>query len=359
MPDHAPPTADNRAGPRPGRRYALVTPCRDEEDFASATIASVADQTEPPAVWIIIDDGSTDRTPAILEHWASRIPFIKVVRREKRENNGRRVGAGVIEAFDEGLTHVDMDGVDFVCKFDLDLKMRPGYFAAVMDEMERDPRLAVFSGKPYFKHRDALGRERMVSEMCGDENAVGMAKFYRVDAFRDIGGFVQELMWDGIDGHMCRMRGWRAQSHDHDEALEFEHLRPMGTSHRGWWTGRSRHGRGQHFMGTGLLYMLASATFRLTRPPLIVGGLAMMSGYLWSALRGRKRFDQRYDRPDFRRFLRRYQRLSLLHGKAAATRKIDQEQAAAFESRHETPPAKRLSKKSSSSDSLLATPATS
>ena len=327
--DDQPQTPD-RPTPRPGRRYALVTPCRDEADFADQTLASVADQTEPPALWVVVDDGSSDRTPEILAAWQKRLPYLKIVRRD--DKGGRRVGAGVVEAFDEGLGHVDLDAVDYVCKFDLDLKMPVGYFAGVMDAMEADPRLAAFSGKPYFRHRNPLGVERMTSEMCGDENAVGMAKFYRVDAFRQIGGFVRELMWDGIDGHQCRLNGWRAASRD-DEALRFEHLRPMGTSHRGWWTGRARHGRGQHFMGTGTLYMAASAGYRLTRPPRLIGGVAMMWGYLSAMLRREPRYDQKYNDPSFRRFLRRYQRLCLLHGKDRATEMVDAEHAGGHETR--------------------------
>jgi len=317
------------ADPAPGRRYALVTPCRDEAAYAEQTVASVANQTEPPALWVIVDDGSTDATPEILAKWARRLPYVRIVRREASERSERRVGAGVIEAFEVGLAEVDLASVDYVCKFDLDLRMPEGYFAGVMDELERDERLAVFSGKPYFRLQGPLGGGRLVSEMCGDENAVGMAKFYRVAAYRDIGGFVRELMWDGIDGHMCRMRGWRAASRD-VPALRFEHLRPMGTSHRGWWTGRARHGRGQHFMGTGPVYMLASACYRLTRPPVVLGGLAMLCGYGASILKRRPRFDQKYDRPDFRRFLRRYQRLCLLRGKQRATQIVEAEQAPAF-----------------------------
>ena len=85
-----------------------------------------------------------------------------------------------------------------------------------------------------------------------------MVKFYRTACFQQIGGFVRELMWDGIDCHRCRMFGWIAVSWD-DPALNFIHLRPMGTSHKNWWTGRVRHGVGQYFMGTGVSYMLASA----------------------------------------------------------------------------------------------------
>lgn len=305
-------------GGRPGRRYCLITPCRDEEQFANITLETIAAQTEPPALWVIVDDGSTDRTPQILREWQRRLPYLHVMTRPDRGT--RRLGGGVIDAFYDGYAAIDAEDFDFVCKFDLDLELPPTYFADVMDVMQADERLGTFSGKPYFRH----GNSR-ISEMCGDENAVGMIKFYRVAAFEQIGGFVRELMWDGIDGHRCRMHGWRAQSRD-DANLQFIHLRPMGTSHKGWWTGRQRHGRGQYFMGTGPAYMLASGVYRMSRPPRIIGGLAMLVGYTKAALGGMPR----YEDPHFRRFLRRYQRLCLLMGKRRATAKIDAEQAAAF-----------------------------
>lgn len=80
-----------------GRRYAVITPARDEEDYAEVTLASIAAQTEPPALWIIVDDGSSDRTPAILERWQKKLPYLKVLRRDDRGT--RKLGGGVIDAF--------------------------------------------------------------------------------------------------------------------------------------------------------------------------------------------------------------------------------------------------------------------
>jgi hypothetical protein len=161
-----------------------------------------------------------------------------------------------------------------------------------------------------------------------------MIKFYRTECFRQIGGFVRELMWDGIDGHRCRQLGWIAVSWD-DPALRFVHLRPMGTSHRNWWTGRNRHGFGQYFMGTTPAYMLASAAYRMTRPPLVVGGIGMLYGYFRSMIRR----SPRYGDPEFRRFLRRYQWACLLRGKGRATADLDARQAARWVPGAPPPPA--------------------
>jgi biofilm PGA synthesis N-glycosyltransferase PgaC len=311
------------------RRYAVVTPCRDEAKYARRTLDSVTGQTEPPALWVIVDDGSRDDTPKILAEYAARFPFIRVVRRADRGD--RKVGGGVIEAFYTGYETIDPNEFEYVCKLDLDLDLPPTYFARLMDRMEAEPRIGNCSGKPYFfppgtddTHVDfpistAAG---LISEKIGDENAIGASKFYRTRCFQQIGGFVREVMWDGIDGHRCRQLGWIAISWD-DPELRFAHLRPMGTSHKNWWTGRMRHGYGQYFMGTPPVYMLASAVYRMTRPPLVVGGLAMIHGYVDSMVRDRPR----YGTPEFRSFLRSYQWACLLKGKARATAELNERQA--------------------------------
>ena len=157
-----------------------------------------------------------------------------------------------------------------------------------------------------------------------------MTKFYRIAAcYQQIGGFVREVMWDGIDCHRCRMLGWLAESVD-DEATRFLHLRPMGSSQNGIWTGRVRAGFGQYFMGTSPLYMVASAIFRLTKHPVISGSVAMLWGYFSSAARR----VPRYDDPAFRRFLRSYQLRCLLYGKREATRMVSEMRAGVWRANH-------------------------
>lgn len=302
------------------RRYCLITPCRDEAAYAERTLETVTSQSIPPALWVIVDDGSSDATPLILAEYARKFDYIKVVRRNDR--GCRKLGGGVIDAFYAGYDTIDPSQFEYVCKLDLDLELPRRYFESLMDRMEANPRLGTCSGKPYFINEEG----QRVSEKCGDENSVGMTKFYRTQCLQEIGGFVREVMWDGIDGHRCRMRGWIAASWD-DEPLQFIHLRPMGTSHKGWWTGRVRHGYGQYFMGTSPLYMLASATYRLTRPPILVGGVAMLWGYYRSVFRRLPR----YKDEEFRRFLRRYQWDCLIYGKQRATDRLNSQQARVWE----------------------------
>ena len=313
------------------RRYAIITPCRDEADYARITLESITRQTVPPALWVIVDDGSTDETPKILEEYASKFPYIRIIRRTDR---GRRsVGPGVIDAFYAGYETINPDEFDYVCKLDLDLDIPTRYFETLMERMEENPRIGTCSGKPYFRSADGS----LISEACGDEMSVGMIKFYRTECFRQIGGFVRQVMWDGIDCHRCRMLGWIACSWDEPE-IRFIHLRAMGSSHKGILTGRARHGFGQYFMGTSLPYMTASAIFRMTRPPYILGGAAMWWGF-FKALMKR---ETRYDDVEFRRFLRKYQWACLFRGKSAATKKLDQVQLSRWQNTNNGAPQKKV-----------------
>jgi poly-beta-1,6-N-acetyl-D-glucosamine synthase len=218
----------------------------------------------------------------------------------------------VIEAFYAGYETVDPDDYDYLCKLDLDLRLPPRYFEILAARMAADPLIATCSGKAYVEERG-----RLRSERHGDDTSLGMTKFYRVSCFKAIGGFVREVMWDGIDCHQCRMKGWIACSWDEPE-LRFVHLRPMGSSQQSIYAGRMRHGFGQYFLGTGLLYMIASAIWRLGDKPYVIGALAMLWGWLRSALA----HQPRYGDAEFRRFLRRYQRRALLRGKKRALEEI-------------------------------------
>ena len=309
------------------RRYLLISPCRDEAQYLRRTLDSVAAQSVPPTLWVVVDDGSTDETPAILEEYARRLPYLRVVRRTDRGR--RQVGPGVIEAFYAGLETVRLEDFDYLCKLDMDLDLPVRYFELLMQRMESDPRVGTTSGKPWFVHpRTGV----LVPEVCGDEMSVGMTKFYRLACFKEIGGFVRQVLWDGIDCHRARMLGWIAESVDL-EPIRFIHLRPQGASHKGIWTGRVRVGFGQYFMGTSPLYYLAVVVYRVPTYPVLIGSVAMRWGYLGSWLKGLPRSDHL----EFRRFLRSYQHACLRMGKRAATARINAEQAYRWHASHPAP----------------------
>lgn len=303
---------DESAEARPvGRRYALITPCRNEAKYLRVTLDTTIAQTVLPARWVIVDDGSTDETPRILAEYAAKHRWIEVITRADR--GARAVGPGVIEAFYEGLARIDLDRFDYVCKYDADLEMPPRYFERAMERMEADPFLGNISGKMMERQSDGS----LVTFFMGDENAIGAIKFYRTECFRQIGGFVRALAWDGIDGHLCRMHGWVASSVP-DPEMRFVHLRPMGSSDQDLVVGRRRWGRGKYFMGSAWYYVLAASVFRMKDRPFVSGGANIFYGYLESLWKG----DRRYDNPRYLAHIRRFERMQLLLGKARAAKLV-------------------------------------
>ena len=293
------------------KSYVLISPCRNEADYMRQTLDTVIGQSIQPSKWVIVDDGSTDETPKILDEYAKKHDWIKIVTRTDRGH--RAVGPGVIDAFYSGYETIEPDDYNYLCKLDLDLRLPLRYFEILMDRMNANQRIATCSGKAYIEEDG-----KQSSERHGDETSLGMTKFYRVSCFKAIGGFVREVMWDGIDCHACRMKGWIACSWDEPE-LRFVHLRPMGSSQQSIYTGRMRHGFGQYFMGSSLLFMTASAIYRLNEKPYILGGLAILWGWIRSALQGKPR----YHDLEFRRFLRKYQMRALFVGKKRAIEEIN------------------------------------
>jgi hypothetical protein len=71
-------------------------------------------------------------------------------------------------------------------------------------------------------------------------------------------------------------------------------------------------------MGSSLLFMFASAIYRLNEKPYLLGSLAILWGWIKSSLQGKPR----YNDLEFRRFLRSYQMRALLVGKKKAIEEI-------------------------------------
>ncbi|MCQ8184374.1 glycosyltransferase [Parvularcula maris] len=295
----------------PDRSYLLIGPCKDEEKFMRRTLDSVVAQTLRPTKFIIVNDGSTDRTGEIADEYAAKHDFIEVVHRPRREQ--RKVGGGVVEAFNAGLATEDWKKYAYVCKIDLDLDLPHRYFERLVEIMESRPRLGCFSGKAYY--HTASGE--FVSEGCDDIAALGMSKFYRTECYDQIGGFVQQVMWDAIDGHTARLHGWETGSADEDD-LRVDHLRPMGSSDKGILKGRARHGFGQYYMGSSFPYFFASVVNAARRRPYVVGAWSMLWGYLKAAATRQPR----YRNAEFHKLLHRYQNRALIVGKNRAMQEV-------------------------------------
>ncbi|UCD89480.1 MAG: glycosyltransferase family 2 protein [Desulfobacterales bacterium] len=280
----------------PKRRYVIVSPVRNEEKYLPRTIESMINQTVQATEYILVDDGSSDRTAEIIKQAAEKHPWIRYVKRPDRGE--RKVGPGVIEAFYDGHKEIRSTDYDYVGKMDGDLSFGPKYFETLFEKFETDRYLGAASGKLFLDLDDG----KLIEERHADEMVVGGMQFYRRKCFEDVGGFVRQVMWDGIVYHQSRMAGWRTRSFRDPELMIHDH-RLMGSSYKSVYHGRIRWGWGQYFMGTHPLYILAIGFYRMLERPFIIGGLLIVVGYLKGWVTGAAR----YEYPGFRKSLHAWQ----------------------------------------------------
>lgn len=273
----------------------IISPVRDEAALITKTLDSIVAQTVRPVEWVIVDDGSTDNTAALVQSYADKYPFIRLVKITDR--GFRKLGGGVVAAFKFGLTQISSPSYDYIAKLDGDMSFGPRYLEIMFKAFDANPKLAAVSGK-VFRPEDG----GYVEEWTIDSHVAGQFKLYRWTAFCDIGGFVEEVLWDGIDVHTARMKGWQTLSFDDLEARLIHH-RLMGSSDKNVYKGRLRLGRGIYFMGYHPLYAVASGLFRMREKPFIIGGLLIIFGYIRAAVQR----VPRYDNAEFRAYLQNWQ----------------------------------------------------
>src|SRR5215472_7902298 len=134
---------DETVGPkRADESYALLTAARNEEAFLEETIKSVLAQQVLPSEWVIVSDGSMDRTDEIIQRYALKHPFIRFLRRDKDLNRGF---ASKVHALRAGLDSLTFDG-HFIGHLDADISLPPGYFRDLLKKFSEDPTLGIAGG---------------------------------------------------------------------------------------------------------------------------------------------------------------------------------------------------------------------
>jgi biofilm PGA synthesis N-glycosyltransferase PgaC len=282
-------------------KYVVITPVRDEEAHLRNTLECMLRQTVLPAEWIIVNDGSTDRTASIIDEYASRYSWIQGVHRENR--GFRKPGGGVVEAFNEGYQNLRTRDWDFIVKFDGDLSFDPDYFECCFRNFGNNPKLGVGGGSICYVVDGVKEFEEAPAF-----HVRGATKIYRRSCWDVIGGFWPAPGWDTMDEVKANSLGWNTMSF---KDLHLVHHRQTGEAD-GFWSGLVKYGRANYICGYHPLFMLGKFFRRLTVKPPIVGAFALMYGYVTGYL---KRIPQ-VDDPVAIAYLRR-QQLNRLVGRAS------------------------------------------
>jgi glycosyltransferase involved in cell wall biosynthesis len=258
-------------------KYVLITPAHNEEAFVERTLASMVAQTQLPERWVIVDDGSTDRTAQIVEGYVSRYQWIELFRRPQRID---RSFAGKVHAFNDGLKRARSVEFDVVGNLDADLSFDPEYLEFLIGKLAEDPRLGVV-GTP-FTEDDGYDTARDSFE--GENHVAGGCQLFRRQCFEEVGGYIPNrgggIDWIAVT--TARMKGWKVRSFSEKR---FHHYRTLGTAGRGPLRALFSYGEKDYYLGGSSIWELFRVTYRMTKRPVLLGGMALLLGYLWAALR--------------------------------------------------------------------------
>jgi glycosyltransferase involved in cell wall biosynthesis len=280
-------------------RYVVVTPVRDEESYLPLTIESMARQTILPQEWVIVNDGSKDRTGNLIDEAARRYCWVRAVHRKDR--GFRKWGAGIIEAFYDGYNALGFNDWDYMSKLDGDLSFEPDYFERTFDKFRNDPKIGIGGGVLYHHERG-----QKILENHPKFHVRGGAKIYRRACWEAIGGLWIGPGSDTVDEVKANMLGWTTNSFFD---IHMIHHRYTGASW-GRWGGLVKDGKIDYVSGYHPLFLAAKSIVRLLQPPYFVRSFALIYGYVSAHLQHTPRVDD----PELIRYLRQQQLARLFGG---------------------------------------------
>jgi len=253
--------------------YVLITPARNEEAFIEKTLTSVIMQTRTPERWVIVDDGSQDRTAEIVEKYAKRYSWIELVRRAQRLD---RNFAGKAHAFNAGFERVRSLDFDVIGNLDADISFEPDYFEFLLGKFTEFPRLGVAGTTMCEANHDALK-----DTFYHFKDVFGACQLFRRECFQEVGGYTP-IKWGGIDWiavRTARLRGWETRSFP--DKIFFHH-RPMGETGSNVFKARFDYGRKDYFLGNHPLWQVFRISYQMLQRPYVIGGLMLAAGYFYS-----------------------------------------------------------------------------
>jgi len=256
--------------------YVLITPARNEETHIEKTILSVASQTALPKAWMIVSDGSTDRTDEIVAAYCSRYEWMRLVRLPEHRD---RHFAAKVQAFNAGYSRLGSVCYHVIGNLDADISFEKDYISFLLGKFAEDPKLGV-AGTPFFEDGFA-GYDYRFTNI---EHVSGACQMFRRECFEEIGGYTP-VKGGGIDWiavTTARMKGWKTRSFSE---VRCRHHRKIGTATSNAYQASFNYGRKDYCCGNHPLWELFRCIYQMKSRPYVTRGVILMMGYCWGMLK--------------------------------------------------------------------------
>lgn len=268
--------------------YVLVTPAKNEEQNLPIVIESVVNQDCPPLAWFIVDDCSTDGTPAILRSAAREYVWIHVhtLSQKSEYDLGEHYAYVCKTGFDAALQLYEHQ-IRYVALADADTYFPPSYFGEIIAFMEQNPQYGIVSGRIEIG-RPGIGKPYQEEPILyGEGTPKGTGRVWRLEAFKETSGYLVVKSPDVVSNVLAQLKGWQLRQLKHVVCYQ---LRDTASKH-GLFRGYFQRGQRAYYLGYNLLspinMFLGSLVTKEKKA--FIKSLAFTAGYLESYLRRRER----------------------------------------------------------------------
>lgn len=203
-------------------KIAVIIPTYNEERFIAKTLDSLLSQTFKISKILIVNDNSTDNTLEIVNSYLKDNEVIKMVTHLSSDQN--IPGSKVINAFNFGLSHINLSDFDIICKFDADLIFPIDYIDNIATRFRESDTNGMVAGHCSIEKNASWELEKGTNK----DHIRGALKAYRTACFQEIGGLKSSIGWDTIDEMLARYYGWQVIT---IPDLHVKHLKPTGASY--------------------------------------------------------------------------------------------------------------------------------
>ena len=259
-----------------GLSYILITPARNEEGNIERLIRSIISQTVLPCKWVIVSDGSSDRTDDIVQLYLKDHDWIELLRMPEHSD---RQFAAKVHGFNAGYAKVKTIPHEIVGNLDADVSFDADYIEFILNKFKEDPNLGV-AGTPFIEDH---GYSSISDSFEGGKHVAGGCQLFRKACFDEIGGYAPNEAGgiDWIAVTTARMKGWVTQSFPEKV---FYHHRSLGTGGSNKIKSKFNYGRKDYYLGNHPLWEALRIAYHFTKRPYLIGGLITLAGYLWALI---------------------------------------------------------------------------
>lgn len=252
--------------------FYIIIPAHNEESSIGLTLDSLIIQSLQPKQLVVVNDNSTDNTQDIVEGYAAKHPWIKLV--NSKSSNQHLPGSKIINAFYKGFETLD-DNYDVLCKFDADLIFPKNYLEKISIHFKKNLKLGMASGFCYIEKNN----DWVLENLTRKDHIRGALKAYKKECFLQIGKLKPSMGWDTIDELLAKFYGWDILT---DEMLHVKHLKPTGISYNK--ASKYLQGEAMYKMRYGFLITFISALKLAYRK----GSISLFKDYLAGYFKAKK-----------------------------------------------------------------------